>query len=228
MPTNFDLAPVPKVLAGGVVAVPMDIQHVDATIDIDAGAHAAASTASLQFVSGSATGSPVFDLRQTIDDIRLDGISLGPGGAPLRDFGGGAGAELRVLDASVAPGTAHTLDVDYGLGAPQSPPGGSYGPALEYLAGGGVRLSFGFTDLAPARYLEAWIPSNLLFDQFSLRLVLRITGTALPHTVVTNGAVAVLGSNHWQIDWPDRTTTLSPLLELHPTSSLSHASSVVA
>lgn len=228
MPTNFDLAPPPKVLAGtGITAVPIDIQHVDATIDLNALAGTATGTAFLQFVSGPLAGSPVFDLRQTITDVRLDGASLGAGGAPLRDLGGGAGAEMRVLAATVPAGTTHTLAVDYDVGLPQSPSGGSYPPALVFSPGPSVRLSFGFTDLSAARYLESWVPSNLVFDQFSLRLVVRVTGTAVPHTVVTNGSVTPLGANHWQVEWPDRTTALSTLFELHATSNLQHASSAV-
>ena len=228
MPTNFHLAPAPKVLPGGITAVPMDIEHLDATFDIDAGAHAATATASLRFVSGPVAGNPIFDLRQTITDVRLDGASLGAAAAPSRDFGGGPGAELRVLNTSVAPGTTHTLEVDYAVGPPQSPAGGSYGPAIEYLPGPATRLSFGFTDLAPARYLESWVPCNLIFDQFTFRLVLRVTGTDVPHTVVTNGAVTTLGPNLCQVDWPATTTALSPLVELHPTSALSHSSAAVA
>lgn len=229
MPTNFDLAPPPKVLAGtGITAVPIDIQHVDATIVLDAATGSATGTASFQFVSGPLSGSPVFDLRQPITDVRLDGTSLGAGGAPLRDLGGGPGAEMRVLAATVPPGTTHTLGVDYTVGLPQSPGGGSYPPALEFSSGPAVRLSFGFTDLAAARYLEGWVPSNLIFDQFTLQLVVRVTGTVVPHTVVTNGAVTLLGSNHWQVEWPERTTALSTMLELHASSKLAHASSTVA
>lgn len=229
MPTNFDLAPPPKVLPGtGITAVPIDIQHIDATITLDAIARSATGTASVQFVSGPLAGSPVFDLRQPISDVRLDGASLGPAGAPLRDLGGGADAQMRVLGATVPAGTTHTLGVDYDVGTPQSPNGGSYPPALVYSPGPAVRLSFGFTDLFPARYLESWVPSNLVFDQFTLRLVVQVIGTAIPHTVVTNGSITALGSNHWQVEWPERTTALSTLFELHATSSLQHDSSTVA
>ncbi|WP_206788703.1 hypothetical protein [Amycolatopsis sp. MtRt-6] len=222
MATNFDLAPAPVALPGGP-AVPIDIQHVDATITLDAGAATATGTASVRFVSGPVAGSPVFDLRQPVTGLRLDGAALAVTAAPHRDLGGGPGTEMRVLAATVPANTTHTLEVDYAVGLPQSPAGGSYPPRLTYAAGPSVRLSFGFTDLHPARYLEAWVPANLAFDQFSLRLTLRVTGTAVAHQVVSNATVTALGGNAWRLDFPATSTALSPLVELRTAAGLTHA-----
>src|SRR6185295_6530007 len=82
--------------------------------------------------------------------------------------------------------------------------------------GGGPRLAFnfGFTDLGAGRYLEAWVPANLIFDQFELQLTLKVLNTAIAHTVITNGAVSSLGTNQWKVSFPQRFTAFSPLLEL--------------
>lgn len=226
MSTNFDLAPPPIALPGGL-AVPIDIQHIDATVTLNAGSQNAVATATLAFTTGPMAGQPIFDLRQTITGLTLDGSPLLATDAPPRNLGGGAGADMRVLGATLAPNTAHILQIDYALGLPQSPPGGSYPPRLEYLAGPSVRWSFGFTDLVAARYLESWVPANLIFDQYTIRLVIEVTGTAVPHEVVTNGAVTVLDPNRWQLDFPERTTALSPMLELRAAAGLQKASAAV-
>src|SRR5215207_3846446 len=40
------------------------------------------------------------------------------------------------------------------------------------------------------------------------------------HSVITNGSVTSLGLNHWQIDFPERFTALSPMLEARATDTL--------
>ena len=68
------------------------------------------------------------------------------------------------------PDPTHTLRVAYTLGTPQASDGGQL-PAGDDAGAPGPRLrfNFGFTDLGPGRYLEAWIPANLIFDQFDAR-----------------------------------------------------------
>ena len=226
MAGNFDLAP-PAVSVAGLLAVPIDISSIEATITLDAASMHATAVATVAFEVGPVGGNPVFDLRQTITGLTLDGTVLAPTSAPHRDLGGGPGAEMRVLDAPLAAGSSHVLVVTYDVGAPQSPPGGSYPPQLTWGVGPDVRLSFGFTDLHPARYLELWLPANLIFDQYPVRLTLEVTGTTVAHTVVTNAAVTVLGPNHWQLDFGDKTAALSTLVELRAAAALDQATTTV-
>ena len=61
-----------------------------------------------------------------------------------------------------------------------------------------LRFVFGLSDLNRARYAEAWLPANLIFDQFADRPrdpVLEHDGGP---SVITNGTVTVLGANHWR------------------------------
>src|SRR5690606_33777006 len=76
------------------------------------------------------------------------------------------------------------------------------------------------TDLGAGRYLEAFVPANLIYDTFALSLELRIVNTAIAHTPITNGTVTVLGANHWRVDFPARYSALSPLLELRAGDAL--------
>ena len=98
---------------------------------------------------------------------------------------------------------------------------------MEFTAGPRLAFNFGFTDLGAGRYLEAWIPANLVFDQFELTLGLRITNTAVAHTVISNGTVTPLGANQWSVAFPARFTALSPLLELRATDTVVNASDTV-
>ena len=110
--TNFDLAP-PVKTVDGLVAVPIDIQHIGATLAFDGATSSGTGDATLDFVHGPQNGNPIFDLRQTITGLWLDGLPLAVSKAALHNFGGGANAELRVVESVLAAGSAHTLRVTY-------------------------------------------------------------------------------------------------------------------
>ena len=94
--TNFELAP-PARDVGGLHAVPIDIQSINARLVFDGATHVSTGDATLQFIMGPENGCPIFDLRQTITGVWLDGAVVPVAQAALHDFGGGAGADLRVL-----------------------------------------------------------------------------------------------------------------------------------
>ena len=226
MATNFDLAP-PPVSFDGKTAVPIDISTIDARLTFDGATSTASGDATLTFVVGPVAGRPMFDLRQRITGVWLDGAPIAVGQVLTRDLGGGSGAELRVLDVTLAAGSSHTLRFTYNLALPASPAGGSYPPGLAWSAGPRLVFNFGFTDLAAARYLEAWVPANLIWDQYAVNLELQVTGTAIAHSVITNGGITSLGPNHWRVAFPDRSTAFSTLVEVRATNTLSSSSTTV-
>jgi hypothetical protein len=217
--TNFDLAP-PARDVDGLHAVPIDILRITARLTFDAATQTSTGDATLDFVMGRENGCPIFDLRQTITGVWLDGAAVPTTQAASHDFGGGAGAELRVLAQTVTAGTQHTLRVAYTLGPPQASTAGSYLPALTWSTGPRLRFNFGFTDLGPGRYLESWIPANLIFDQYEIILELQVSNTAIAHSLITNGTVTSLGPNHWSAFFPARMTAFSPLVELRASDTL--------
>lgn len=219
MPTNFDLAP-PVKTVDGLVAVPIDIQSITAALTFDGSTSSGSGDATIEFVAGPSNGNPIFDLRQTITAAWLDGVPVPVAAVAHHDFGGGANAQLRVVESVVAAGTTHTLRVTYTLGPPQASSAGSYQPAMTWSAGPRLVFNFGFTDLGAGRYLEAWVPANLIFDQFELTLTVQILNTAVAHTIITNGSVTNLGANHWSAAFPARFTALSTLLEVRATDTL--------
>jgi hypothetical protein len=226
MSTNFHLAPEPKTV-DGLLAVPMDIQQLHATVVFDAATQVSTATAIISFTAGHQNGCPVFDLRQTILSAQLDGAPLAVADLAHHNFGGGTGADMRILNRVLTANTLHTLQLVYNLGLPQSPAGGSYAPNIAWTAGPRLVFNFGFTDLAAARYLEAWFPANLIFDQLDIELDIQVINTAIAHSVITNAAITDLGSNHWRLNFAPRSTALSTLLEIRATDTLQQLTGTV-
>lgn len=195
--SQFRYAP-PSTTVDGLFAVSIQVEAVNGTITFDAAARAASATAEMQFTVGPDSGYPIFDLRQEIASATLDGVAVPPSDMAHHDFGGGANAELRVLERWLAARSAHLLALSYPVGTPDAP--NARGVVWE---SGSSRLSFDFflSDLNPSRYLESWLPSNLLFDQFPVTLEVALTG-ALAHVLISNGTVTDLDFNHWSVAFP--------------------------
>lgn len=219
MATNFHLAPPPKTV-DGLAAVPIDIQAIDAVFIFDGAASAATADATITYTVGPTAGNPIFDLRQDIASAWLDGTPFPPAQLAHHTFGTGSFTDLRVIEAVQTAGSVHTLRAQYPLATPDAQLGGSYLPALEWSAGPRLRFVFGLSDLNKARYAEAWLPANLIYDQFALTLEIQIVNALVTHSVITNGTTTSLGANHWRIEFPSRFTTLSPMLEVRASDTL--------
>lgn len=216
---TLDLAPPPK-RVDGLWAVPVDITAINAGLLFDAATQAATGDATMQFTLGRNAGCPIFDLRQTVTAAWLDGVSVPVADVAAHDFGGGTDATLRVLNRVLDADSSHTLRLTYDVGIPQASTLGSYQPHITWSSGPRLVFNFGFTDLGAGRYLEAFIPANLIHDLYPLTLDLQLSNTPVAHTPITNGTVTVLGSNHWRIDFSSRTTAMSTLLELRAADTL--------
>src|SRR5688500_11770641 len=226
MTTNFDLAP-PTKTVDGLLAVPIDISNVSAAIVFDGAASTATVDATITYTVGQAAGNPIFDLRQTITSAELDGAAFPVAQLAHHSFGTGSFTTLRVIESVQGAGTVHTLRVQYVMALPDSQMGGSYLPRLEWSTGPALTFVFGLSDLNRARYVEAWLPANLIFDQYSIDLEIRIVNTTIAHSVITNGALTTVGTNQWLVAFPSRFTALSPLLEVRRTSTLEQMTGTV-
>jgi hypothetical protein len=219
MADNFQLAPPPKTV-DGLAAVPIDIQSIDAVFVFDGAAASATADATISYTVGPTGGNPIFDLRQDVTAAWLDGVPIAVAQLAHHGFGTGSFTDLRVIESVQSAGSVHTLRVQYTLATPDSQLGGSYLPALEWTAGPRLRFVFGLSDLNRARYAEAWLPANLIYDQFAITLEIQIVNTMAAHSVITNALVTVLGTNHWRLEFPSRFTALSPMLEVRASDTL--------
>ncbi|MFN6546619.1 hypothetical protein [Mycolicibacterium nivoides] len=221
---NFEDAPRPTRI-GRWLLVPMHIAKLHGTVTIDAQNSQAYVDATMTYVVGPVAGNPFFDLRQRVERCWIDGAAVNSAEISALHVGErGRHSSVRVMRSWQHARSVHTLRVTYRLGLPMSDLGGAYPPVLAWLPGPRVRWSFGMADLYAGRYLEAWFPSNLPFDHFQFTLELTITGSAIPHSVVTNGRVTTTGTNRWTISFPPWFTTMSPLVELHAADTLQTAS----
>ncbi|TWF76645.1 hypothetical protein FHX44_112540 [Pseudonocardia hierapolitana] len=216
---NYELAP-PPTPVDGLLAVPIHIQDVQATVSFDGAASIGRADVTLTYEIGPTTGSPLLDLRQTIGQVWVDGTPTDPSDLAARNVGAGSFSTVRVLDAVQDAGSVHTLRVAYQLGPPDSELGGSYPPVLAWSPGPRLRWTFGMSDLNAGRYLEAWLPSNLIWDRFPIRLDVEVTGTLAAHSIITNGMVTALGANHWSVQFPDHFAPLSHLLEIRASNTV--------
>lgn len=215
-------APAPIVVSG-LMAVPIHIQRLRASVILDVPTRSGYVDAAMAYRMGQNAGCAMFDLRQTIDQAWLDGRSIATARLRPHDVGEGPHATMRVLNWPQSAHSAHTLNLRYRLTQPHSDLGGAYPPLLAARSNQRLRWSFGMGDLFDGRHLEMWFPSNLPFDQFPFELVVKLTGTATKHTVITNGTVARYVEDEWHITFPAWFSSISPMIELRPTDELEHA-----
>ena len=218
----FDHAP-PPVMVDGLLAVPMHIEDVTATITFDATTQSASATAETTFTMGPDGGSPIFDLRQTITSATLDGAPIALGDLAHHDFGPGPDHALRIIDRTLAAGSSHVLALTYTVDQPDAP------NARDVVWLSGNRLSFDFhlSDLNPSRYLESWLPSNMLFDRFGVTLTVALTGAG-PHTLISNGDVTENAANNWTVVFPDHFASCSHFLMIEADSRVTFRTGSVA
>ena len=203
---NLHLAP-PAKRVDELMAVPIDIQQLDTHVVFDMSSKSARVKVTMHFLSGLNDGNPIFDLRQDILEVYLNKEQLPVEMVQHHDFGGGTDAQLRILQKELPSTSENTLTMVYDLNQPQSPrsqPIGWDPPRLYF--------EFWFSDLYPARYLEMWFPSNLIYDQFKFNLKIEIINTGIDHAVFSNGRINRLGQNHWQVEFPEKFTSFSPML----------------
>ena len=215
---NDEACATPDLLAGppvetvdGLVAVPIDITTVDAKVVIDAATKTALAEATMLFRTGSQDGHPIFDLRQEVVTATLDGTPVDPLELALHDFGLGLDFGLRILERELPACTDHTLVLTYAIEQPNAPES----RAMVWQPGSTrVKWDLWSTDLYPGRYLEQWFPANLVHDKFAFGLDLELKASDFEHTLVSNGAVELIGASHWKVDYPPTFTALSPMLVL--------------
>lgn len=215
-------APPPVPLPGGGLAIAVDVVEIMAKVRFDVAARVATTGAEVRFRVDGPGGRPALDLRQPVDGLALDGRSLDDDAWPAVDLGGGPGAEMRVLDVAVEPGSSHRLEVGYRLGVPDAR--GSLDVGWE---DGGLRWDLWMSDLHPGRYLEMWLPAPLCHDRFALTIDIEIVGADRPHVAVANGAVTPTPGG-WRVRFGAQFTALSPMLVIAPADQVEHRSTAVA
>lgn len=220
-------APAPAAV-DGLVAVPVHIVRLTARVVLDARTCTGRVQAVVRYRVGAAAGCPIFDLRQPVDAVWLDGHPIAPERVRPRLVGEGPYATVRVVDLPQAAGSTHTLRLHYRLTRPCSDLRGAAPPGLSARGRRRLRWSFGMADLFDGRHLEMWFPSNLPFDRFPFVLQVGLVGVDSEHVLITNGATTAIGTSSWRVAFPAWFSSLSPMLELWPSDEVDHLRGQVA
>jgi hypothetical protein len=203
----------------GATATPIDIESLQARLTFDLASRSARAEATLIFTTGETDGLPMFDLRQTVDSASLDGETLPAGSIHSIAV---PGSEMMVVERVLPAGSHHTLQLSYELGLPRAagvaPIGEGYGPTMVGSSIAGThwrwedneRMFFDLwlSDLY-GRYLEVWLPANLIHDEYELSMDLSIQNTNVLHRPITNAQVSG-AANEYHLAFPN-VTALSPM-----------------
>jgi hypothetical protein len=217
-------APAPLIV-DGLGAVPIDILDLDASLEFDVVGASAHAEVTLRFQLGPVSGRPILDLRQSHDSLLLDGEPIDNALLARHDFGKGWDAGFAILEVVLEPCTIHELELGYAVALPQAPEAGGlvYGQAPARLW-----FDLSSSDLNPGRYLESWVPANMPWDRHAVHLGVRLVGAQVAHALLSNAEVEALDVNAWQLEFPDTTTAMAPMIVIKPSEELSLAAGVHA
>ena len=194
---DFGNAP-PNFTWEGNQIVPMDMHTVDLSIIFDTNLETAKATAVVRFETKQ-TGYPMFDMVPEPTLSFLDNTALVS--SEFVTINGPQGStRFRVLKQNIAPGTTHTMTIEYELR-----------PRDLTFDNGTIRSGFFMNDLATTgrEFFEQYGPANFEFDAVKYTFNISVVGTDKEHEVFTNGAASKLGTNEWHIEFADYFTTSS-------------------
>src|SRR5687767_1790927 len=186
---DLDLAPGVKVV-DNLTAVPIDISRLNAEIIFDMSSQKCKVNSTMYFFMGNENGNAIFDLRQDVDNAYINDKHISKEKLRHHKFGRDDNSELRILEEDLDARSKNILNLQYELKQPQSPNSKPIGWNVD-----GLYFDFWFSDLWPARYLEMWFPSNLIYDRFGFNLNISIVNTNIEHELFSNGKINRTGDN---------------------------------
>ncbi len=149
-------------------------------------------------------GYPLFDLTSTPSEVSIDGQEttqslVSPPGYTT---------SVRVVNQFVKAGQ-HTLVVKSRI---------QNGIRFNTSRRGWYNVSNGFfiRDLRDRMFLEQYLPTNLEYDQYKMRVEAKVSGTQRWHSLFANGKVTKVSNNHYIVDYPDFYTASSVYFHLVP------------
>ncbi len=130
-------------------------------------------------------GYPIFDLVADPLSVQLDGKDFEAPSIQDPD----KASTLRIVNSRIASGK-HVLKITHQF-------------ATNVVFGAdGVAAGFWTSDLNDRRYLEQYLPTNLEFDQYKMKMLVAVNGAPTNHVLKANGVVKDLGNNSWEVDFP--------------------------
>lgn len=135
-----------------------------------------------------ASGYAIFDLVAEPSEILIDGVPTSSVATQDPD----KQTTLRILQDKISRGS-HELTIRHKL-------------STNVIFGdkGGVAAGFWTSDLNDRRYLEQYLPTNLEFDQYKMKMKVNISGSeGFDHVLKANGKVSKLSENQFEVTFPE-------------------------
>lgn len=79
-----------------------------------------------------------------------------------------------------------------------------------------VSAGFFMKDMKDREFLERYLPSNLEYDQYQIKLNLKIIGSKVSHRLFTNGKISFSEKNNFEVSYPDFFNSSSLYFHLVP------------
>ncbi len=179
------------------LAIFVDFKSAQYFISYDSKTKTASVKSRITFES-ELEGSPVFDLVEAPTKVILDGeiIQTQVINSPDKD------TWFRMMAKKIPAGT-HVLEVESPIRE-----------NVEFVSNG-VSSAFWFTDLGDRSFLEAYLPSNFEYDQYSMIFHIDFKNLS-KQKFYTNGKVEALESNQFRISFPDTYTSSSVYFHTAP------------
>lgn len=153
-------------------------------------------------------GMPLFDLIPNPENIVIDGTPVQQEEieTPVID---GFSTKLRVILKNISPGV-HRVEMDHEIEA-----SGSTG---LYFLNGAVKHGLYMSDFLDRQYLEQYLPTNLEYDTYEIKMDVNILGASAPTLLYANGEVEKKGTDHWIISFPTYFNCSALFFNLRPTA----------
>lgn len=151
------------------------------------------------------SGYPIFDLVHNPSEVEIDGV---PSNAEIT-MDPDKESTLRILQTQVEPGE-HELRISHVL------------TNNVVYKDNVVASGFWTSDLTDRRYLEQYLPTNLEFDQYKMNIKVSVEGSSVTHLLKTNGKVAKISENSFEVEYPSFYTASSMYFHLFPEKSFSN------
>lgn len=210
----------PPLKIDGVEGRAIDVESLNAEVVFDPATQRGSAIATLSFQANLAGGSPIFDLRQPISTLYLDGEEIDVERVKTENLSGTTGS-LRVLDADLEACSRHVLRFEYEIITHES-----LGARTPTYADEDVAWDFALSDTEVGRFLEQWFPANLCHDEFRFTLDLKVESGA-EHTVITNGKQTLNAPNQWTLTFPADSVSHTSMVVLLPTEDVVSQSSEI-
>ena len=180
-------------------AIFIDFETANYEITYDLSAKSAEVNSVIEFESLS-EGFPIFDLVQDPSEVILDGKLIQTETISDPDNS----STLRIMMDKISSGK-HELKIKHALST------------NVIYSESGIGSGFWMSDLTDRKYLEQYLPTNLEFDQYQMRSIVKVKNSeGIPHTIKTNGTISKISENHFEIIYPDFYTTSSMFFHLFP------------